>query len=326
MKRKLLIIISMIPLIIGYYRSIPDKTINTSNLEQTKYVYPLGEVVNIKAETSGVLVIGYDEENVKYTNGIQIGDTICEINDIEIENVEQIPLILKESQDRTVNVLVNRDGKYITFDIGMKKYGEEYKLGVWVRNKISGVGTLTYYDPSSTTFGAIGHAITDTDTNELLKLKNGKIYIPYTYSIQKGGEGKVGQIVSDITTQNEVGEFIDNENFGITGNIKLKKDDRQLIQVGNFNEIEIGTAYVIFEDINRNIRTYDILIEDIDYENSQIKIKVIDKELIEYTGGIVKGMSGAPICQKNKLIGAISYVSVKDSTLGYGVFIEKMIH
>lgn len=326
MKKKLLIIISMIPLIIGYYRSIPDKIINTSNLEQTKYVYPLGEVVNIKAETSGVLVIGYDEENVKYTNGIQIGDTICKINDIEIENVEQIPLILQESKNNRVSVLVDRDGSLITYDLELKKYNSEYKLGVWIRDKISGIGTLTYYDPNSTKFGAIGHAITDTDTNELLKLKNGKIYIPYTYSIQKGGNGKVGQIVSNITTQNEVGEFINNENFGITGNINLKKDDRQLIQVGNFNEIEIGEAYIIFEDINRNIRTYDIVIEDIDYENSQIKIKVIDEELIEYTGGIIRGMSGAPICQKNKLIGAISYVSVKDSTLGYGVFIEKMIH
>ena len=275
-----------------------------------KYVYPLGEIVGIKATTDGVLVIGYEEENIEYIGGIEKGDNIIAINDIKIENVQDISEILEDVNEDEVKISLIRDENCIDENIKLKKYGKNKRLGLWVRDKISGVGTITFYDPQEAVFKGIGHAIIDSDTNELLKIKQGYVY-------------------GDFDLKSPIGEFKCNSNFGITGIYNSeKKKSTQLMEVGSEKDINLGKAYILLEDKNKNTVSYDINIIDISTDEQstrQISIEVTDDRLINYTGGIIQGMSGAPIIQDNKLIGAVTHVIKDNPKKGYGIFIEEMI-
>ena len=201
-----------------YYKSVYlSNSIEAINMrtENKKYVYPLGEIVGIKATTDGVLVIGY--EDIEYIGGIEKGDNIIAINDIKIENVQDISRILEDINKDEIKVTLIRDEKFIDENIKLKKDGENKRLGLWVRDKISGIGTLTFYDPQESVFKGIGHAITDSDTNELLKIKQGYIYEPKNLNIEKGTNKKSGYLYGDFDLKNPIGEFKYNSNFGITG-------------------------------------------------------------------------------------------------------------
>ncbi|MGL6105393.1 SpoIVB peptidase S55 domain-containing protein [Romboutsia sp.] len=295
---------------------------------QTKYVYPLGNVIGIKANTDGVLVVGY-EDDVEYIGGIKVGDNITKINNQEIKSIDDVSKILNKVTADKAKVTFEREGKYKTENITIKGDGESKKLGLWVRNKISGIGTITFYDPKTCQFNAIGHAITDVDTNKLLKIKKGYIYHPEKFKIIKGNKNNAGKIEGEFNNNRAIGEFLNNSNFGISGKmLGEKKIDVQLIEVGNRKDVKLGKAYILFEDKNRNITSYEAKIKNIATEEKTTKnftIEVTDKELIEYTGGIVQGMSGAPIVQNNKIIGAITHVFKDDYKKGYGIFIDEMI-
>lgn len=310
------------------YVSNNTQVTNMNNINK-KYVYPLGEIVGIKATTDGVLVIGYEEEDIEYIGGIRKGDNIVAINDIKIENVEDVSEILENTNKDEVKITLIRDEKYIDENVKIKNDGENKRLGLWVRDKISGIGTITFYDPQESVFKGIGHAITDSDTNELLKIKQGYIYRPKVLSIEKGTSEKNGYLYGDFDLDNPIGEFKYNSDFGITGIFNsVKQKSTQLIEVGSKSDIELGKAYILLEDKNKNIVSYDINIKSISTDkqtNRQISIEVIDDKLISYTGGIIQGMSGAPIIQNNKLIGAITHVIKDNPQKGYGIFIEEMI-
>lgn len=305
------------------------ESINLNNNDIEKYVYPLGKVVGIKATTDGVLVVGYEEDDIEYIGNIQKGDNIVKINKKKIENIDQVNEILQSTKENEVSVVFERDGEYKSEVIKLKRENGKNKLGLWVRDKISGIGTLTFYDPTNSKFKAIGHAITDVDTNELLKIKQGYIYNPNYIEIIKSNENKIGQIKGKFSTKKPIGKFSNNTNFGISGSIMGEKNNfLQLVKVGNSKDIKLGSAYILFEDKDRNISTYDIEIEEI-FKNEKgdkdMLIQVTDKDLINLTGGIVQGMSGAPIIQDNKIIGAITHVSKDNTKKGYGIFIDEMI-
>ena len=188
---------------------------------------------------------------------------------------------------------------------------------------------MTFYDPQSLEFKGIGHSITDSDTNELIKIKQGYIYTPKKLNIEKGTKEKVGYLYGDFDLNNPIGEFKYNSDFGISGMYNIEKEkSSQLMEVGNRNDIKLGKAHILLEDKNNNIVSYDININNIELNkknNKQISLEVTDERLIEYTGGIVQGMSGAPIIQNNKIIGALTHVFKDNSKKGYGIFIEEMI-
>ncbi|MGL5327933.1 MAG: SpoIVB peptidase S55 domain-containing protein [Peptostreptococcaceae bacterium] len=300
-------------------------SINTNK----KYVYPLGNVVGIKAETDGVLVIGYEDDDITYIGGIQIGDRIIEINNKKIKDSDDIAQILNELKNENVKIGFIRDDEYEEDNIKVKFENGKYKLGLWVRDKVSGIGTMTFYDPSDNTFFAIGHAITDVDTNNLLKIKEGYLYNSSNLEFIKGNAERIGKINADFDLSNPIGKFDNNSNFGICGSLL---DDgginSKLIELGTLDDVKNGEAIIIFEDENRNLRTYDIKIEKITNSNDldrNMVIEVIDKDLIDFTGGIVQGMSGIPIIQNNKLIGSITHVFKDNPKKGYGIFINEMI-
>ncbi len=178
-------------------------------------------------------------------------------------------------------------------------------------------------------FKGIGHAIIDSDTNELLKIKQGYIYKPKKLNIEKGTNEKTGYLYGDFDLKSPIGEFKCNSNFGITGIYNSeKKKSTQLMEVGSEKDINLGKAYILLEDKNKNTVSYDINIIDISTDEQstrQISIEVTDDRLINYTGGIIQGMSGAPIIQDNKLIGAVTHVIKDNPKKGYGIFIEEMI-
>ena len=303
------------------------ETFQQNSIPKKEYVYPLGNIIEIKADTDGALVIGFEEEDIEYIGGLKIGDNIISIENKKINNSKDITNILNDLCLDEVNIGFERNNMIENVKIKTKKENNKYKLGLWVRDKISGIGTLTCYNPITNEFYAIGHGICDIDTEKLLKIREGNIYGTSNIEIYKKNKKNIGQIKAVIDYNNSVGHFSINSKNGIKGdfyNINYNFN-LPLIEIGKRDEVKIGDAYILFQSKEGNIEPYKIKIEKILKEENNMLIKVSDNELIDYTGGIVKGMSGAPIIQNNKLIGSLTYVFKHNSKKGYGIFIDEML-
>lgn len=303
------------------------ETFQQDKISQKQYVYPLGNIVGIKADTDGALVIGFEEDDIEYIGGLKIGDNIISIEGEKINNSNDITNIINKLKKDEVNILFERNNEIKKARIKTKQEGNKYKLGLWVRDKISGIGTLTCYNPSSNEFYAIGHGICDMDTNKLLTIKEGNIYNASNIEVYKNKTKNIGQIRAIIDYNNSVGSFHINSNNGIKGNFYNYNCNFNLpiIEIGKRNDVKIGNAYILFQSKEGNIEPYKIKIEKIINEENNMLIKVVDDKLIDYTGGIVKGMSGVPIIQNNKLIGSLTYVFKHNPKKGYGIFIDEML-
>jgi stage IV sporulation protein B len=304
--------------------------VNSIENKEIKYLIPLGNIVGIRANTDGILVLE-NEEGVDYIDGIKSGDNIVSIEGKRVYNSKDVKEVINYSNKDFVDVLVDRDGEYIQKKVKLKKIRNEYKLGLWIRDKISGVGTMTFYNPENNTFAALGHSIKDVDTNELIKIKSGNIYNAKNIEIIKGNDGNVGQIKADFNVGKSIGNFSNNDDFGING--KLTTYDSgvkyKMLEISDKKDIEVGPASILFQNKDGIIEEYDIMIKKINNKDKKydkdMVIEVIDDRLINYTGGIIQGMSGAPIIQNNKIIGALTHVFLDNSKIGYGIFIDKMI-
>ena len=317
------------------------KNIDVNVIERTK-VIPVGQVSGLKLYTSGVLVVGMSEikslnnEKIKpYENsGIQEGDTIIQIEGTEITDTRKLVETVNLSNGKELKIKYLRGEETLECSITPVKTSEtEYKLGLWVRDSAAGIGTMTYYEPSTKNFAALGHGITDIDTGELLNISNGEFITTKVLSIIKGQNGKPGKIQGSIDEQTEIGIVTKNSTFGIYGTVtdmaKIKLNTSNLMDVATRNEIELGNAEILCSLDRESIKKYKIQIEKIylnnDYDNKSMLVKVIDEELLEKTGGIIQGMSGSPVIQNGKFIGAITNVLVNDPTRGYVVFGDIMI-
>lgn len=214
-----------------------------------------------------------------------------------------------------------------------KTNNNEYKLGLWVRDAAAGVGTMTFYEPETGNFAALGHGIMDIDTSKLINISKGELVTSKILSIVKGENGKPGEIKGSIENGTSVGEIYENTPFGIYGKIKntasLGIDKNNTVEVATREEIKTGEAKIICTLDNGKKQEYNIKVEKIYYnnnsDNKSMLIKVTDEKLIEKTGGIIQGMSGSPIIQNGKFIGAVTHVLVNDSTKGYAVFGDLMV-
>lgn len=305
-------------------------------------VYPLGQIVGIYTECAGVFVIDTCEIETMDENFInpakdvlQQGDYILEVDGIALEEKEVLVKAINESEGNALELLVARgESTFITSITPVKGKNGKYMLGVWVKDDLAGVGTITYYTEKGS-FAALGHGMGDGVTKDIFSVKGGDIYFANLVGIQKGKRGTPGEVKGVIYYgyTNHIGQLNTNCNVGIYG--VLDKEDVEhynqkcdAYKLGKKQEIEIGPAQII-SDVSGERKIYDIEISYVDYlavtSNKGLHIKVNDPELLELTGGIVQGMSGSPIIQSGKLIGAVTHVLINDPTKGYGIFIEEML-
>ena len=321
---------------LNLFGNIPVKKMDVNVIPKSKVV-PVGKAIGMKLYTEGVLVVGMSEINGKkpYENsGIQEGDAIIEINNEQIENTNDLIETVNKSNGKTVEVKYKRKEQTITTSIEPAKVNEnEYKLGLWVRDAAAGVGTMTFYEPSSGMFAALGHGIADIDTSELINIESGELTTTNILSIVKGQKGTPGEIRGTIENSESLGSIYKNTSFGVYGKVqsknKLDINNMEEMDVALRDEIKTGKAQILCELENGKTEKYDVEIKKLYLNNNEnnksMVIKITDEKLIEKTGGIIQGMSGAPIIQNGKFIGAVTHVLVNDPTVGYGVFADIMI-
>ena len=321
---------------ISLFNTIPVKDVTVNVIPKTTVV-PLGKAIGMKMYTEGVLVVGMSEiegEKPYQNSGIEEGDRIIEINNTKISNTDDLVKCVNSSQGNEIKIKYISDNEELVTKIEPTKTSEnEYKLGLWVRDAAAGVGTLTFYEPSTGSFASLGHGINDVDTAELIEIANGELVTANILDIVKGTDGSPGEIRGSIDSGITIGNIYKNTEYGVYGNITnlsgLNVDTSNEIEVADRSEITTGKAEILCELENGKTEYYEIEIKKIFKDNNQYNksmlIEITDEELIEKTGGIIQGMSGAPIIQNNKFVGAVTHVLVNDSKVGYGVFADLMI-
>ena len=321
---------------LSLFNTIPVKDV-TVNVIPRATVIPIGTTVGLKLYTDGVLVVGMSEIDGKKPyekTGIEEGDRIICLDEETITCTADLIQKVNESNGEEVNIKYVRDGaEFETEMTPVKTASNEYKLGLWVRDAAAGVGTISYYEPSTGNFAALGHGILDIDTEKLITIANGEIVTANILSIIKGQKGTPGEIRGTISSNNTIGEVSKNTELGIYGSIndisKLNIDTSNEMEVALRNEIKTGKAEIICSLENGVRETYEIEIKKIyknnNTDNKSMLIEVTDEELLEKTGGIIQGMSGSPIVQNGKFVGAVTHVLVNNPKQGYAVFGDMMI-
>jgi stage IV sporulation protein B len=321
---------------------IPIKSFDVKVLPNIEVV-PCGNTVGVKLYTEGVLIIGTSkvlgiDGNDYYPwkqARIKEGDIIEYINNFKVENIEHLSFLIQQSGENTTNIKLDRKGEKINTSIHAIKSKEdsEYKLGLWVRDSTAGIGTLTFYQPKTGYFGGLGHGIADVDTGELLKVGHGSITRTNIVSIRKGKKGNPGELKGVFLNQyEEIGKIGQNCEFGIFGrlnNTSFANPNNKSMPVAMRSGVKEGKGYILSNISGDKVEKFEIEVQKVlkqkDMDSKGMIIKITDKRLLDETGGIVQGMSGSPIIQNGKLIGAVTHVFINDPTRGYGVFIDWMI-
>ena len=292
-----------------------------------------GESIGIKIDTNGIIVNGFYKVNGEYIakKTIQMGDIITKINGVSVNNVDEIGKIInKDSLDNNeVDIELIRNGNIINTKLYLEKENDLYKTGIYIKDSIIGLGTLTYIDPETKIYGALGHEITINETRKIVDVKSGNILSSKVIGIDKSRNGYVGSKNATLSYKNILGSINKNTNKGLYGLYTSNILNNNLYEVATFDEIELGDAYILTVTNNKEIEKYKIKIID-KYKNKKdtqksFGFEIIDKKLLSKTGGIVQGMSGSPIIQNNKIIGAVTNVIVDNVKLGYGISIITML-
>ena len=326
-----------------YTSLINSKALTTLHKEKRKdiEVYPGGISIGVKINNKGALVVGYSDistheglsESPGKVAGIELGDIIEAVNGENVETCSDLISKVKTCRNDEMTVKILRGNSEITKKVSLIKEDNEYKIGLWVRDSTAGIGTLTFYDKDSKTFGALGHPITDGDTNVSFNIKSGTLLRSSVLSIKKGERGNPGEIKGLFINENEsIGNIEKNTNSGIygDGSVELINPNfNKAMTVAYRDEIKEGHAQIITTVEDGGAKAYDIeilkLLPQDEPGSKSMIIKIVDPVLLEKTGGIVQGMSGSPIIQNGKIIGAVTHVLINKPDVGYGIYIEWML-
>lgn len=311
------------------------KTTNV-NISKRKYVVPSGNIFGLRLFTKGVLIVSTNEVetengviNPSQKAGIKDGDVLLSINGKEVKNCNEVAELLSICDSAPLTLVLARDGKEFTVNFSMcfSSAENKYRAGWWIRDSAAGIGTMTFYDNETGIYAGLGHGVCDVDTGDLLPLYYGDIVSATILSCNKGKSGKAGELCGTFTS-GKIGTISENSDKGVFGILDSKNEAGKLIPVALNSEVSTGTAKIISTVDNNGPEEYSVEIERIDVKSKNgrnLIIKITDDTLLEKTGGIVQGMSGSPIIQNGKLVGAVTHVLINDPTKGYGIFADNML-
>ncbi len=315
----------------------PIKDVAVSS-QKPVYLTPCGTPFGIKMYTSGVVVVGISEIQTDTQlacpakiAGLKIGDVILSVNGEKVSSNEKVSNLFKTSAGQVQKLTVSRKGKTHNLELTPVKSAIDgkYKVGVWVRDSSAGIGTVTFFDESDNSFGGLGHPICDVDTGEIMPLGKGEIVDVEITKAIKGEQGTPGELSGSFMSDRATGYINENNDTGIFGVLNKKPVEQEPIPIAFSHQVKCGSAYIMSTVDGTTPQKYEIMIEKINYsekaKSKNMVVKITSADLIEKTGGIVQGMSGSPIIQDGKLVGAVTHVFVNDPTRGYGIFIENML-
>lgn len=312
------------------FDTFPIKEVTASEVRRPQLVAG-GRAFGIKLMTDGVMVVGLEdiESSCPASDcGIRIGDVITEIDGQTVTTNKKVSEIIGSTKGRPCSVSFSRGGKERTATLTPVYSGGTYKAGMWVRDSSAGIGTLTFYDPESKAFGGLGHPICDSDTKQPMPISHGTVGNVKITGCTRSEHGEPGQLLGEFTSPEAAGSISLNISEGVFGRLD-EAPAGESVPLGYKQEAEYGPAEILSTLDGGDPERYSIEIENIDLSDSashDMVIHVTDEDLIERAGGIVQGMSGSPIIQNGRLIGAVTHVFVDDPTRGYAIFAEKMYY
>ncbi len=297
-------------------------------LAYSEYIIPGGDNIGIEVKYDGVLVIGFYKIDNKYNkNDVEVGDYITHVEDTPISSIEElVENIEKYQKDGYVNLTIKRKDKNRIVNFKLIVQDNVYKTGLYIKDSITGIGTISYIDPETGIYGALGHEIIESTSSKAVEVKTGSIFESSVSSIDRSTNGNPGTKNAKFYYANKYGDIKKNTIYGIYGNY-TSQINKNAVSVGKPEEVKIGKASILTVTENNEIKEYSINITKID-KNSKTKniyFEIDDDELLERTGGIVQGMSGSPIMQDGKIVGAVTHVVVENVKKGYGIFITSML-
>jgi len=308
----------------------------TASAAQPRELVPVGKAVGVKLFADGVLVVGLSDGKETASpakqSGLKEGDLILTMNDVTIGSTEHLQTLLAENGDKETVLGIRRGSRLLTLRVTPAQGADGvYRLGAWIRDSMAGIGTVTFYDPQTGAFAALGHGITDVDTGALMPLSRGAVMAASVKAVRRGASGSPGELRGDFDLKHDLGTLYANTECGIFG---ILPESSQLgafgeaIPVAQRADVHTGKAAILANCEGDAVCAYEIEIEKL-YGGSaptrNLMLRVTDPELIALTGGIVQGMSGSPIVQDGKLVGAVTHVLVDDPQRGYGILIENML-
>lgn len=299
----------------------------------SKYIIPGGESIGIKINTEGLVVVGFYKVEDEYIakNNFKIGDKIINVNGKNVNTIDELTDAVSKSEISSLNVkvTVKRNDREVDTYLKLIVKDGTYKTGLYVKDSLIGLGTLSYIDPVSKIYGALGHEITMNETGNKVDVRDGNILYSKVIGIDKSRNGRVGSKNANIIFDRKIGTIQKNTNKGIYGIYTDNLPNKDTYQVADFFNIKKGDAYILTVTKDNKIEKYSINILD-KYSSKKdtqkaFSFEITDKNLLNKTGGIVQGMSGSPIIQDDKIIGAVTNVLVDNVTLGYGISIITML-
>lgn len=312
------------------------KKVKVSVVRETRVV-PGGQVFGVKLYTSGVMVVGMSDvdtmngpKNPAYEAGLRKGDIILSIDGKNMSSNTEVGEAFSSSDGRPLTVEARRGTRTFSVKVQARLSVSEnaYKAGLWVRDSTAGIGTVTFYDPSTGIFGGLGHGICDVDTGEILPLASGQAVQADITDVLRGTKGRTGELQGTLEDKT-LGSLLMNRQTGIYGCLESTVPQSEAVPVAMSQEVHTGDATILSTIDGTGPHSYAIRIEKVDYNDStptkNMVIRITDKTLLQKTGGIVQGMSGSPIIQDGRLVGAVTHVFVSDPARGYGIFAENML-
>lgn len=302
-----------------------------SVLAYSDYIIAGGENIGLQINNNGIIIAGFYKVNEEYPGknaSLQKGDTIVKADNKKVETIDDFINAIKDSNQQSLKLVYLRNNSEETTTLNLIADQGVIKTGLYVKDMVSGIGTLTFVDPNTKLYGALGHEVIESSSGTMINVKDGKIYNSSVTSIDKSTRGEPGAKNANVDANDVYGNIRENTVSGVFGNYTKEVNNKSLYKVAKYGDINLGMAKIITVLDGTEKKEYTINVLKVnnnqnDYKN--ILFEITDEELIKKTGGIVQGMSGSPIIQDDKIIGAVTNVVVNDPTRGYGILITSML-